>query len=61
MPKKVIQTINNVCGHAIAARMANRTKLMVFIYLPYTGLVLIDSFLIIHFFKILFWKRFKLL
>lgn len=26
MPKKVIQAINNVCGYAIAARMANRTK-----------------------------------
>lgn len=30
MPKKVIQTINNVCGHAKAARMANGTKFMVF-------------------------------
>lgn len=26
MPKNVIQTINNVCGHAIAARMASGTK-----------------------------------
>lgn len=26
MPKKVIQAINNVCGHAIGARMANGTK-----------------------------------
>lgn len=26
MPKKVIQTINNVCGHAIVARMVNGTK-----------------------------------
>lgn len=26
MPKKVIQTINNVRGHAIAARMANGKK-----------------------------------